>query len=203
MKLKATIPNYNTENLEKTVKELYNSYIDLIGRMDHMLRHLEDENIDDISANKITAGTITATVEMLSAIITGGLIRTAKDGKRLELIGNRIRCFNSSNKKQGFNIKDETSENYGDVGFYIDDNEALTIHNAINGFEIKPNDGYSLVVGSDNYNSTYLKGIQSRCVLEAQILPPTNEANKIKLYYDGTDLKAVLPDGTTKTVTMG
>lgn len=43
--------------------------------------------IINLVANKITAGTITASVEMTSAIITGGLIRTAVSGNRIEIAG--------------------------------------------------------------------------------------------------------------------
>lgn len=202
MKLKAEIPKYNAENLQRTVKDLYDAYIQLVEKMEHMFRHLEDENIDDISANKITAGIITASVEMLSAIITGGLIRTAKDGKRLELAENIIRCFNSSNQKQGFNIDDENDENYGDFGFYINDNEAVVFFNAIDGLEIRPKPGYKLTIGTPDAPSFFKNVYKDNCSLTTQVSPPTNEADIIKLYYDGTDLKAMLPDGTIKTITL-
>jgi hypothetical protein len=203
VKLKAEIPKYNAENLQRTVKDLYDAYIQLVEKMEHMFRHLEDENIDDISANKITAGIITASVEMLSAIITGGLIRTAKDGKRLELSGNQIKCYNSSNQFQGFVIDDDGGSHYGDVSFYSNGVKALTIYNAIDGFDIRPCEGYCLIVG-DNAAITYFKNTSflDYCSLEKQLGTPTNETDKIKLYYDGTDLKAMLPDGTVKTVTL-
>lgn len=204
MKLKAEIPKYNAENLQRTVKDLYNAYIDLIGKMDHMLRHLEDENIDNVSADKITAGIITASVEMLSAIITGGLIRTAKEpNQRLELSGNQIKFYNSSNQLQGFVIDDDGGSHYGDVSFYSNGVKALTIYNAIDGFEIRPNTGYRLTIGVED-EQTFLKGnvMSSQYGLLTQLSPPTNDINSLKLYYDGTDLKAMLPDGTIKTVTL-
>lgn len=43
--------------------------------------------IINLVADKITAGTITASIEMTSAILTGGLIRTAVSGNRIEIAG--------------------------------------------------------------------------------------------------------------------
>ena len=204
MKLKAEIPKYNAENLQRTVKDLYDAYIQLVEKMEHMFRHLEDENIDDISANKITAGIITASVEMLSAIITGGLIRTAKEpNQRLELSGNQIKCYNSSNQLQGFVIDDDGGSHYGDVSFYSNGVKALTIYNAIDGFEIRPSDGFKLLLGSETTQTSLNGDVKlPQCGLSTQLTPPTNEIGYLKLYYDGIDLKAILPDGTIKTVNL-
>lgn len=43
--------------------------------------------IADLAADKITAGTVTASVEMTAATITGGLVRTATSGYRVEIDG--------------------------------------------------------------------------------------------------------------------
>ncbi len=210
MKLRAELPSYNAENINKTVKDLYNAYIDLIGKMDHMLRHLEDENIDNVSADKITAGVIKATVEMISAIITGGLIRTdVPPNKRIEFSGNQIRCYNDLNQLNGFVI-DGGGERFGDVSFYINGLKALTIYNNITeGFSVFPMNGKSLSIGADG-ETTVLRGILNffgnstfqDAALAEQLTAPVNEAGKIKLFYDGNDLKAVFPDGTIKTFTM-
>lgn len=46
---------------------------------------LDNAIIASISAGKITAGTISAAIEMLSAIMTGGLVRTSSTGNRVEI----------------------------------------------------------------------------------------------------------------------
>jgi len=210
VKLKGQIPSFNSGNLNRTVKDLYNAYLDLIDQMRYLLRHLEDENIDDISADKITAGTIKATVEMLSAIITGGTIRTdVPPKKRIEFSGNQIRCYNDSNQLNGFVI-DGNGDRFGDVSFYINGLKALTIYNNITeGFSVFPMNGKHLSIGT-NGEKTVFRGILDffgnstfqATGLAEQLTAPVNEVGKIKMYYDGTDLKAVLPDGSIKTITM-
>jgi len=64
---------------------------------------IEDAKIKSLTADKITAGTITATISILGPTITGGLIRTAASGARIEISGNGIESFNSSNQRHGIN----------------------------------------------------------------------------------------------------
>lgn len=46
--------------------------------------------INSLTADKITAGTITATIEMVAATITGGLVRTAASGRRIQMGGGAL-----------------------------------------------------------------------------------------------------------------
>lgn len=59
---------------------------------------ITDAHITTMSAGKITAGTISASIEMTSATFTGGLFRTAVSGRRIEISGsnNRLTAYNSS-----------------------------------------------------------------------------------------------------------
>lgn len=56
---------------------------------------ITDALIDSLSAGKITAGTITALIALVGPTITGGLIRTAATGARIEISSsNTIRVIN-------------------------------------------------------------------------------------------------------------
>lgn len=46
---------------------------------------IDDQFISSITAGKITAGTIEAAIEMKSATVTGGLVRTASENNRIEI----------------------------------------------------------------------------------------------------------------------
>ncbi len=209
MNFKPQIPSYkdgNIPNMQKTLKDLYGAYLDLIEQMKHMLRHLEDDNIDAVSANKITAGIIKATIEIIGPTITGGLIRTGiKPNQRLELEGNQIKCYNSSNQLQGFVIDDDGGQHYGDASFYINGTKALSIYNSlIDGFSIFPVNGFPLSFGNTGttinhygahnfYGETTAYDITLKKIEE----PPEPEEDKAKLYFDGENLNVVLPDGST------
>lgn len=52
-----------------------------------------------------------------TGIITGGLIRTAAEGRRIEISDNQIRHYNDSNVLQGMSTNNQNS-NYGDIEVY-------------------------------------------------------------------------------------
>lgn len=75
---------------------------------------IDNAKIIDLQADKITAGTITATIEMTSATITGGLIRTAASPyRRIELTDNGLTSYSSGNTKHGFSL-----DSYGALNLY-------------------------------------------------------------------------------------
>lgn len=66
---------------------------------------ITDAKISSLSADKITAGTITASISIVGPTITGGVFRTASSGARLEFSSNQLKSFNSSGIKEGFCIE--------------------------------------------------------------------------------------------------
>lgn len=60
---------------------------------------INDAQINNLSAAKLTAGTITATISIVGPTITGGTIRTAATGARMEmtLTANNLSVYNASN----------------------------------------------------------------------------------------------------------
>jgi len=203
-------PN-KTDN-EKMIRNLTDCYMvmqrQLLNLLDGML---DTNNVREISASKITAGTIKALIEIISPLITGGTItggtiRTAATGKRVEISENQIKCYNTDNKLNGFCI-DKSDVQYGDVSFYSNGTKLFTIYNALEGTSLKPETGKALSIGASECNTNFAGTINipianiDNMALTTQTAP-TAETGKIKLYYDGTALKARLPDGTIKTVTM-
>ena len=69
--------------------------------------------IDSMEASKITAGTITATIEIIGPTITGGTVRTAASGKRMELTtSGLVAWLDGSNK--GVSIENDA---FGQIKF--------------------------------------------------------------------------------------
>jgi phage minor structural protein len=62
---------------------------------------IEDAKIKNLKADKITAGTITATISIIGPTITGGTIRTAANGARIELTSNGIRSYKTGSTLHG------------------------------------------------------------------------------------------------------
>jgi phage minor structural protein len=62
---------------------------------------ITNAKIKDLSADKITAGTITATISIIGPTITGGTIRTAANGARIELASNGIRSYKTGSMLHG------------------------------------------------------------------------------------------------------
>lgn len=58
--------------------------------------HIKNAMIDTLAANKIEAGTIAVAIELTSATITAGLIRTAVSGERIELNTTTFKSYDSS-----------------------------------------------------------------------------------------------------------
>lgn len=69
------IPKYD-EDKDAIVKNLYNAYIDVVQQLEWMFAHLDDNNIQALSASKITTGDIDMTGEIK---ITGDKLTTIID----------------------------------------------------------------------------------------------------------------------------
>lgn len=84
-----------------------------------------------------------------AGVITGGLIRTSKDGRRVEVSNNQIRCYNDDGELNGF-ATNNTSGQFGDWEFYDNGNLVFRVYNATvgQGVTLLPENGASLIVGS-------------------------------------------------------
>lgn len=83
-------------------------------------------------------------------VITGGLIRTSKDGARIEISNNQIRSYNTGGNPHG--LVTNNSDNYGDWDFYDDGTRVFTVYNKTlqNGVTLMPVNGATLNIGSMN-----------------------------------------------------
>ncbi|MGB4238206.1 MAG: hypothetical protein WBJ87_01115, partial [Candidatus Hydrothermia bacterium] len=82
-------------------------------------------------------------------VITGGLIRTSKDGRRVEVSNNQIRCYNDDEELNGF-ATNNTSGQFGDWEFYDNDTRVFVVYNKTlnQGVTLMADNGASLNIGS-------------------------------------------------------
>lgn len=127
-----------------------------------------DAKIHDLSADKITAGTITATISILGPTITGGLIRTAASGTRIEFSGNGIESFNSSNQRHGINAAPGNaamdlyyngSQKYG-VSYNPVDSKIHMFGNALDPF-LYTNGDFSEPKGTWDFSDALVSGLNN------------------------------------------
>lgn len=91
-------------------------------------------------------------------VITGGLIRTAKDGSRVEVSNNQIRSYNDSGKLHGL-VTNNSSGHFGDWDFYDNGTLVFRVYNALggSGVTLMPMNETSLHVGVEG-NGLVLRG---------------------------------------------
>lgn len=150
-----TITNSNIANLTITGGKIANATI-------------TDAKIVSLSADKITAGTIKATISIEGPIITGGtinggtinggtitgsLIRTAVEGQRIELDDYEFAAYDSRNRKHGINIIVGTAQS----DYYYQGNIKGTIEATSGTFDIYPNSCVDMTIGN-GYCTTYAYG---------------------------------------------
>lgn len=99
------------------------------------------------------SGTITGST------ITGGTVRTATSGARIEIGSNSLQTYNASNQLNGFQNGLTTSgTTYGDAFFYSAGTEALRIYNTVtNGYSIFPVNGFTMRLGASG-TTTFANG---------------------------------------------
>lgn len=139
---------------------------------------ITDAKIVSLSADKITAGTIKATISIEGPIITGGtinggtingteingvtingstitggLIRTDTDGERIELDSYEFAAYDNLNRKHGINIMVGTAQS----DYYYQGNIKGTIEATSGTFDIYPNSGVDMTIGN-GYCTTYAYG---------------------------------------------
>ena len=95
-----------------------------------------------------------------AGVITGGTLRTAKDGRRVEVSNNQIRSYNDSGELHGL-VTNNTSDNFGDWEFYNKGELIFTIYNAEDAISLIPSDEVPFVVGSGraplNVRGSYIR----------------------------------------------
>jgi hypothetical protein len=138
--------------------------------------------------------------QITGSTIISGTFKTAESGERIEISNNTIRCYNSTGNLHGLAIESTEASRYGDLNFFSDGAKSFSIYNRLNGFTLMPYFGYPLTVGSIE-EVTYLENVYTGNLAFVQSTAPDITASQVKLYYDGTNLKAVLPDGTQKILT--
>ncbi len=108
---------------------------------------IDGDYIESLSANKITAGTITASISIISPTITGGTIRTNSSGTRLEMTSSGLTCYSSGVTKNGISLTKSGINgglDLGDLQYY---------HNNILQGGLLCNYGDTMVLYSENGNS--------------------------------------------------
>ena len=113
------------------------------------------ENLAAISANigDITAGTITGIT------ITGGTVRTAATGARVELYNNRLNSYNASGQKHGAEI-DPTGGYSAALVLWASGWNYGSLNNLGNGMEVWGSQDLYLITGSTSHISMGSGGVQ-------------------------------------------
>jgi hypothetical protein len=85
-----------------------------------------------------------------NGIITGGTVKTAETGARVELSGNSLKTYNAQNQLNGLVTNNSTGTNYGDVFFYDSGVKVLEFYNNLTGggFTLQPVGSAALGLGS-------------------------------------------------------
>jgi hypothetical protein len=106
--------------------------------------------------------------EIISSTITGGLIRTAESGRRIEISENQIRCYNDDGELHGL-VTNNSSGNFGDWDFYDNGTLVFRVYNTLGGGGVSliPENEASLVVGREGY----ILGLNGNIVLNERIVP--------------------------------
>ena len=98
------------DNLAVTTAKIDNLAV-TTAKIDNLA--VTNAKIDSMEAGKVTAGTITATIEIIGPTITGGTVRTAASGKRMELTtSGLVAWLDGSNK--GVSIENDA---FGQIKF--------------------------------------------------------------------------------------
>jgi hypothetical protein len=103
-----------------------------------------------------------------AGVITGGTLRTAKDGRRIEINNNQIRSYNDNGELHGL-VTNNSSGNYGDWDFYDNGTLVFRVYNTLGGAGVSliPENEASLVVGKEGY----ILGLNGNIVLNGRIVP--------------------------------
>ena len=87
--------------------------------------------------------------EIISSTMTGGLIRTAGAGRRVEISDNQIRSYNDNDQLHGL-VTNNSPGNFGDWDFYRNNSPIFSIYNGVDAISLLPLNGTTFIVGSNN-----------------------------------------------------
>lgn len=156
-------------------------------------------NVTELSAIVANLGTITAgalnAVTIIGSVITGGTLRTAASGERIEISGNSLKTFNLSNNIQGLAWGDDVlGTTYGDVFLYDAGTKVLVFQNDLSG------QGYTMkAVGTAT--------IRLGEIGQTNFLSGTWEATNLQAatfsVRDGTDFETLAQANSTATTVAG
>ena len=123
-----------------------------------------------------------------AGVITGGTLRTAKDGRRMEISDNQIRSYNDSGELHG--LATNNASNFGDIEFYDDDNLVFRIYNRTQGGGVSliPENEATLVVGKEEH----VLGLNGSIVLNGIVVPSITSKTAGTSY--GENEKAMLQE---------
>lgn len=95
-----------------------------------------------------------------TGVITGGIIRTAVSGARIEISNNQIKTYNFDEQLQGFAINND-GQQYGDVHIYDGDVVVFEIYNNFfgNGVSLRPANGAELSIGAVEHNTRFFGNV--------------------------------------------
>jgi hypothetical protein len=113
-------------------------------------------NLEKIANGTYSGGTFISGMTIYSPTIstgtlTGGTVRTAASGARVELSGNSFKTYNSGGNYDGMVFGDATVSGggFGDVYFYSNGSQALSIYNTVtDGYRIQPHGSFKLFLGT-------------------------------------------------------
>lgn len=127
--------------------------------------------------------------EIISSTITGGLIRTAAEGKRIEISNNQIRCYNNNDDLHGMATNNATSQ-FGDFEFYDEGTMVFRIYNALSGggVTLRPENGASLLVGLGGS----VLGLRGYIEINGQTIPSFDQKTAGAVY--GTNEQEMLQE---------
>ncbi|HQE49841.1 MAG TPA: hypothetical protein PKV93_10895 [Fervidobacterium sp.] len=95
-----------------------------------------------------------------TGVITGGVIRTAASGARIEISNNQIKTYNFDEQLQGFATNND-GQQYGDVHVYDGDVVVFEIYNNFfgNGVSLRPANGAELSIGANGHNTRFFGNV--------------------------------------------
>src|SRR5690606_22424907 len=108
-----------------------------------------------------------------AGVITGGTLRTAKNGRRIEISDNQIRSYNDDGNLNGF-VTNNTSSQFGDWEFWDNGTLVFRVYNSTGGEGVSliPENNSSLLIGS----SGSILGLLGNIVLNGSTVDSLNTA---------------------------
>ena len=141
--------------IQLTGKPLFEMYDDQATPVERLAMGYDDISGDFLFELYNKAGIKTVGVDsngdaIFTGIITGGTVRTAENGERIEITNNELVTFDSNGDKHGMVIGEGAGGQYGDVYLYDRGTKVLEFYNNLlgAGYTIRPANSASLYLGT-------------------------------------------------------